>query len=477
MSQIKYKPTWKSLDSRPIPTWYDQAKFGIKIHWGLYSVPAWAPTANNLVGTGYAEWYADRLKDKKGPYWEFHKNTYGPDFKYQDFVESFKAEMYDPDQWAELFERAGAKYVFMTSKHHDGFCLWPSKHSWNWNSVDVGPHRDLLGDLTNSLRKRELRTGFYYSLYEWFNPYYLSDPKQYVSEHMLPQLKDLVLRYRPSLLYVDGEWEHPSNLWRTKEFLTWLFNESPIRKNVVINDRWGNECRGRHGGYYLTEYGTHDPGTMRASKPHKWAETRSLGASFGYNRNETAEELLSAGQLIRMLVDLVSRGANFELNFGPTADGRIPVSAQERFFEMGKWLKVNGEAIYATKPWKICTESIRGKSVSLDWGRSLQPGEGTPEFDPSKADDTGDPNKGRLDRVCYTAKNKTLYAICLQWPGAELILSKPKPAPRTKITILGHKEPLKWNYKNGKLYIEVLPLSINELPCLHAYTFKLTGVE
>jgi len=224
-------PTWESLDSRPCPQWFDEAKFGIFIHWGVYSVPAWAPKGQ------YAEWYWHAMSDKTGPAWQFHVRTYGEHFKYQDFASAFKAELFDPAQWADLFARSGARYVVLTSKHHDGFCLWPSAQSWNWNSVDVGPHRDLLGDLTAPVRARGLKMGIYYSLYEWYHPLYQSDVARYVDEHMLPQLKDVAERYRPSLLFADGEWEHPSEVWRSAEFLAWLFNESPVRDEVVVDER------------------------------------------------------------------------------------------------------------------------------------------------------------------------------------------------------------------------------------------------
>ncbi len=208
-----YRPTWESLDSRPNPKWYEEAKFGIFIHWGVYSVPAWGAKGE------YAEWYWHEMADKNGPTWKFHVQTYGENFKYQDFVPGFTAKLFDPERWAKLFARSGARYVVLTSKHHEGFCPGPSVLSWNWNSADAGPHRDLLGGLTKAGRARGLKMGFYYSLYEWFNPLYLSDVSRYVDEHMLPQLKDAVERYKPSLIFADGERDHPSDVWKSREFL------------------------------------------------------------------------------------------------------------------------------------------------------------------------------------------------------------------------------------------------------------------
>lgn len=352
-----YRPTWESIDSRPVPEWFSEAKFGIFIHWGLYSVPAWA-TVDRSITTNpvYSEWYwwqkntdTSAVGDATRAY---HKATYGDDFKYPDFVKDFHAERFDPAAWADLFAASGAGYVVLTSKHHEGFALWPSAEAWNWNSVDVGPHRDLAGDLAKAVRDRGLRMGFYYSLYEWYNPIYLSDVDRYVEQHMLPQMKDLVCRYEPDILWTDGEWEHPSDVWRSTEFLAWLYNESPVRDRVAVNDRWGKETRGRHGGFYTTEYDLNDSqadGMSKSSRP--WEECRGIGNSFGYNWAETLEHYAPTRKLVTTLVERVARGGNLLLDIGPKADGTIPLVMQERLLGIGAWLKRNGEAIYASRPW------------------------------------------------------------------------------------------------------------------------------
>ena len=438
-AQVKYEPTWESLDKRPTPQWYDDAKFGIFIHWGVYSVPAWSPKGM------YSEWYWHWLNDpKQEALRKFHAETYGQDFQYQDFAPMFKAELFNPDQWADIFARSGAKYIVLTSKHHEGFCLWPSPDSWNWNSVDIGPHRDLCGDLTKSVKAKGIKMGFYYSFYEWFNPTYRSDPKRYVQEHMLPQLKDLVTRYEPSLVWPDGEWEHNSDLWRSTEFLAWLFNESAVKDEVAIDDRWGKDCRGRHGGFYTTEYG--GGGDNPALATHKWEECRGMGASFGYNRNEDVSDYKSTTELLHLLIDTVSKGGNLLLDIGPTADGRIPVIMQDRLLQMGEWLKVNGEAIYGTKPWRAASEGDVVRYTMSSAGVS-------------------------------PAEQNTVYAICLKWPGKELVLATPKSSKATAVTMLGVTQPLKWQKKDGKMVISVPQLSVDEVPCRHAYVFKLTGVE
>lgn len=351
--QAKYEASWASLDRRPTPAWFKEARFGIFIHWGVYSVPAWAPKGR------YAEWYWKHMRDKKGPTWQHHVKTHGAEFQYEQFAPKFKAEKFDPGAWAALFKKAGAKYVVLTAKHHDGYCLWPAPDAKGWNSVDVGPKRDLLGDLTQAVREAGLKMGFYYSLYEWFHPTYNKDVRRYVAAHMLPQLKDAVSRYKPSLIFADGEWGHPAATWRSEEFLAWLFNESSCRDEVVVNDRWGKGCRGRHGGYYTSEYGGHG---SKVGPGHLWEENQGIGRSFGYNRNEGPDDYRSVKQLLHLLVASVSRGGNLLLDVGPDADGTIPQVMQERLLGIGTWLAANGESIYGAGagpvpkfPWGLCT--------------------------------------------------------------------------------------------------------------------------
>jgi alpha-L-fucosidase len=439
----KYESHWESLDKRPTPKWFENAKFGIFIHWGVYSVPSWAPVDDDLrTYCKYSEWYWNHLTKKGNEAYKhfaaFHNKTYGPEFKYQDFASDFKAEMFNPDHWADIFVRSGAKYIVLTTKHHDGFCLWPSKQSWNWNSVDVGPHRDLLSDITKAVRARGLKVGFYYSLYEWYNPLYKSDVDGYVEKHMLPQMKDVVTRYEPDVLWADGEWEHPSSVWKSEQFLAWLFNESVVGQTIAINDRWGKESRSKHGGYYTTEYSQIGGDTTSdGSSCHPWEECRGIGHSFGYNRNEKLCHYATGRQLIHMLVGIISRGGNLLLDIGPTADGRIPVIMEERLEQIGSWLKVNGDAIYGTRKWsKIAEEN---------------------------------------GKVYYTSTPDAVYAIALDWPGDELVLHLSKPVSDTTITMLGYRGNLEWKYEGGRLIIDASDIGINDLPCQWAYSFKITG--
>ncbi|HKK41652.1 MAG TPA: alpha-L-fucosidase [Bacteroidales bacterium] len=444
-----YKPSWESLDKRPVPGWFENSKFGIFIHWGIYSVPAWGPKGDSIgVYDKYAEWYWYKLvmPNKVQKYFKaFHDKAYGPDFKYQDFAPMFRAELFDPDSWAELFKNSGAQYVVLTSKHHDGFTLWPSAQSWNWNSVDIGPHRDLCGDLSEAVKKAGLHMGFYYSLYEWFNPLYKSDVTKYVDQHMIPQMKDLVTRYTPDLLFTDGEWDHPSKVWKSEEFLAWLFNDSPVKKNIVVNDRWGSETRSRHGGYYTTEYGlVGDKEGLDNQEPHPWEECRGIGTSFGYNRKEDLGDYSTTPELIRMLVSTVAAGGNLNLDVGPSADGTIPVIMQQRLLDIGKWLKRNGEAIYGTRAF---IRNKNDKSVNPETNISL----------------------------FFTKKGNDLYVISTGWPEKDIVLKGIKFAGKPAVTFLGYEGKIDSKLSGDKLTIKLPRLSPDNYQ--PAYVFKVSEID
>ena len=349
---MHYENNWASLNARPVPAWFEDAKFGIFAHWGIYSVPSFA------ARTEYAEWYGYNVLSKtENATTAFHNRIYGSRKQYADFVGDFHAELFDPDEWAEIFQRSGARYFNLTSKHHDGFCLFRSKYAWNWNSVDVGPHRDFCAELSEALSKTDVRFGVYHSVYEWFHPLYLENPERYAVEHLIPMLKELIETYHPATLFTDGEWDHPSSVWHSTDFLQWLYNDSSVRDFIVPNDRWGKETRGRLGGNFTTEYGIIDNGrTIDECEERVFEECRGMGHSFGLNRNERAEDYLSATELIWMLCDLVSKGGNLLLNVGPSAAGKIPPLMEERLLQMGRWLSVNGDAIYGTRKGPATTE-------------------------------------------------------------------------------------------------------------------------
>ena len=445
-----YKPEWSSLDKRPIPGWFEDAKFGIFIHWGVYSVPAYRPLESGLYAS-YAEWYYAKVFDnEKNGGKAFHQKNYGKDFEYRDFAPLFKAELWQPESWAKMFKDAGAQYVVLTSKHHDGYCLWPTQSPYkkNWNSMDVGPKRDLVGELTNAVRKQGLKMGLYYSIIEWESSkthrsptgYYVPlklvekykiPEYEYVDKHLLPQLKELVNNYKPSLIFSDGgEWDSQEDTVKTKQFLAWLYNESTVKNEIVVNDRFAKNMPGNHGDYFSSEYSD-----AKFAKHHPWEESRGIGGSYGFNRAENLENYSTSKQLIIELIDIVSRGGNLLLNVGPAADGTIPVIMQERLSDIGKWLDVNGEAVYGTKNYKISSEKIQGQ------------------------------------KIYYTQKDKNIYAIFTQWPDNTIQISINKNVSKVKLT--GTNKPVKWKLAKGKLVVRLPDCNLNEFASTSAWVLKI----
>lgn len=461
-----YEAQWSSLDRRPMPGWFADAKFGIFIHWGVYSVPAWAPVGQ------YAEWYWQNIRSsdpKKAAWRQFHESTYGADFDYRDFAPQFRAELFQPDQWADVFVRSGAKYVVLTSKHHDGFALWPSAHAsetWGrpWNAVATGPQRDLLGDLGAAVRARGLTFGLYFSYYEWFNPLWLSDRRRFIDEHMIPQFKDVVTRYRPSLIFNDGEWDLPSAEWRSEELLAWLFNESPVRDEVVVNDRWGKETRHKHGGYWTTEYaaGLADGG-------HAWEENRGMGHSYGLNRAERAGDYRSTRELVLLLADTVSRGGNLLLDIGPGADGTIPPLMEQRLLEIGDWLRVNGEAIHGTRPAARPCQWTEGRRPEQAYGDYMVKYELLEQVGHA-------PRDGRaVKQAFFTQKPDALYAILAGWPGRTFTLRGVDLPADATVTLLGAAGGLPVARTGGDVVVTLPDFGPEGAPCHHAYVLKLPG--
>ena len=474
-----YEATWESIDSRPTPQWWSDAKFGIFIHWGVYSVPSFAPKGE------YAEWYWERIGRPGDPdpssndakirreTRAFHERVYGKEFQYPDFAPKFTAEMFNADQWAEIFARSGAKYVVLVSKHHDGFALWPSREAdanWGrpWNAVDVGPRRDLVGELTAAVRRKNLEMGFYYSLYEWFNPLWLAgNTDDYVARHMIPQFKDLVTRYSPSVIFSDGEWELPSEKWRAPELLAWLYNDSPVAQKVVVNDRWGKESRHRHGGYFTTEYGAGLPGAT-----HPWEENRGIGHSYGYNRNEDLDDYSSGRKLLLTLIDTVSRGGNLLLNVGPTADGRIPVEMQDRLAYLGQWLAANGEAIYGTRVFRDGAQWTVGRKQEVDTSTNYRA-----KYDVEALTLNPAPGDARKE-ILFTCNGQTLYAILPLYPKGELTMRGVRLAKDARVALLGTSHTrVAWRQKGADVVITPPVLGDGEVPFAGAYAFRIEGLQ
>ena len=446
--------TWESINQRGYPQWFQDAKLGIFVHWGLYSVPAYSSP------DGYAEWFyrglmtGDSIRVSTmnnfsrtwggmlGDQWSDRMTNSGsvkqkPHItdQYSLFVPLWRAEHWDPDNWAALFKASGAKYVLLVAKHHDGYCLWNSRYQPSWNSFSTGPHRDIVGELTSAVRRTGLKMGLYYSLTEWTNALHIwmQDPDDsiadYVNRYMMPQFKELVSKYHPSAIFADGEWQNSAEQFRATELISYYYNT--VGAEAIVNDRWG---RGTQHGFRTPEYKGAIDDTVRP-----WAECRGIGRSFGLNRNEPLSNYLTSDSLIRHFVKLVAAGGGMTLNVGPNADGTIPMLQQERLIDLGNWLKINGEAIYESRPYKRHCNS----------------------------DST----------VFYTTNNGNLYAIATRINSNTIVLDHvPFPKLNMKVSMLGSDKNLHWRYFAGKLYINISPLFPTEINKVKsAWVFKLEG--
>ncbi|OWF45483.1 alpha-L-fucosidase-like [Mizuhopecten yessoensis] len=436
----KYTPDWKSLDSRPLPSWYDESKIGIFIHWGVFSVPSYAN-----------EWFWYDWKTAKNPaVINFMKNNYPPDFTYADFAPKFTAEFYNADEWANIFSASGAKYVVLVTKHHEGFTNWPSKVSWNWNSMDVGPKRDLVGELAKAVKKKQgMHFGTYHSLFEFYHPLYLQDKangyrtQDFVRDKTMPELYELVNNYEPEVIWSDGDWEAPDTYWNSTEFLTWLYNESPVKDTVLVNDRWGSNTRCVHGGFWNCN-DKYNPGVLQK---HKWENAMTLDKrSWGYRRTAHLSDILTMDELVETIASTVSCGGNVLVNIGPTHDGRVVPIFEERLRQMGQWLGVNGEAIYSTLPWTHQNDTI----TAGVWYTSKK-----------------------------TANGTEVYAIVLDWPrNNKLTLGSPDATSDTVVYLLGYSGKLSWVHgAQSGVIIQIPEIPYNKMPCQWAWVFKFSNLK
>ncbi len=309
--------------------WFRDAKFGLFIHWGVYSM------------IGREEWARQLLQI--------------PVEEYQDYADRFNPVNFDPEEWVNLARGAGVKYIVITSKHHDGFCIFDSAHT-DYDIMAARYGKDILKMLAEACRKGGMPLGFYYSIMDWHHPDYLprrdwetdrsaegADFNRYM-DYAVAQIRELVIKYDPAVLWFDGEWEHSNEEQRAVEIERMLRDLKP---EILINDRLFKRLPG------LGDFGTPEnfiPATGERNEdgsPRLWeACTTTNWNGWGYNHYET--EFHSATQLIRQLIEIVSKGGNLLLNVGPRPDGTIQPEFVARLRRMGEWLKVNGEAVYGT---------------------------------------------------------------------------------------------------------------------------------
>jgi alpha-L-fucosidase len=480
---MKYEPTFESVSTHAVPDWYNDAKFGIFFHWGLFSVPAYAKKGNNLNDMSaqdssmeesmkespYAEWYMNKLRIEGSSTQAYHAEKYGKDFQYTDFQEQFEKinENCDMKQWAEVCKNAGAKYVVLVTKHHDGYCLWPSDIK-NPGDPNYQSKRDFVGELTDAVRAEGMKMGLYYSgIFDWsFVKYPIRDIKTFIEHHLstkeycdysVAQTMELIKRYHPSILWNDIGFPYQ---YDTNKLFADYYNEV---EDGVINDRWkqyrieegedreakleqwteevlertaregleGMMANDLHHDFCTPEYATHFE-----YREEKWELTRGIGMSFAYNAQEGEEDMLSYPEMVTTLVDVVSKNGNFLLNIGPEADGTIPEMQKKPLMQLGEWLKRNGEAIYGTRCWKVQ--------------------EGT----------TGDGKEVR-----YTEKPDALYVSVLSADLPEKVVIKDLEIPAgSSVELLGNKAKLTWSQDGKDLCIHAAGC-----PDEPVHVFKISG--
>ena len=462
----RYQPDWASLKQHTAPKWYEDAKLGIFIHYGLYSVPAWAPTtkltkrgeidwgkfrpdmSDWFMNDPYAEWYMNTMRIKGSPTWKHHIETYGEKFDYLDFIPIFNREVkkWDPDQWAELFKDIGARYIVPTTRHHDGFKLWPSEvHNPHRKPDQQGTQRDIIGELAAAVRKQGIHMGIYFSGgLDWSFTETPILTQQGLNDH-IPQseeygryvyalLEELIHRYEPDDIWNDIAYPRTGNVL---QLLADYYNLVP---DATIDDRFkvANERPEEHTSSTLTEHADYtSPEGVWPDKivEKKWESCHAVGTSFGYNQNEGPEDMLSAGQLVKMLVEIVSRNGNLLLDIGPKADGSISELQLSRVRELGKWLRTNGEAIYETRPW------VRSEGKTSG---------GVP--------------------IRFTRNGDALYAVLLDNPTArEITVESLSLKEGSRVQMLGASGNLSWTSTGENLRV-TLP---GQLPGDHAHTLKI----
>ena len=370
-SSTVYLSTQESLANRKTPSWFNDAKLGIFIHWGLYSVPAWATPSTTpdkvtdwrafYRNNPYAEWYLNTLRIDGSPTQAYHEKIYGKGFDYYNFADTLLSQTknWNPASWAETFKKTGARYVVLTTKHHDGFTLYPSRVINPFMSKErINSSRDFVGELAVAVRKEGLKYGVYYSGgLDWtFNQspitnlwpdLFQSMPKSVAyTVYADCQMHELIQRYKPDVLWNDVN--YPKN-GDVLGIFSELFN---LNKNAVVNNRWEQYPE-------LTDFTTPEYVVMDTINKHKWESCRGLGYSFGYNRVEGDVQLLSSEELIHLFVDVVSKNGNLLLNVGPKADGNIPENQLQRLTDLGDWMTINSEGIYDTHCWKMPSSKLK----------------------------------------------------------------------------------------------------------------------
>jgi len=411
--------------------WWRDATFGMFIHWGAYAVPAGIYNEKPVKGIGE---------------WIMH-NSNIPIPEYEEFVKQFNPKDFNAKQWVSIAKNAGMKYIVITSKHHDGFCLWDSKIT-NYDIMDFSPFkRDILKELSDACKEAGIKMCFYHSIMDWHQPDAESkksythqnttnpDFAKYRENYLKPQLAELIQKYDPAVIWFDGEWIPEWTEEQGKDLYNFLRNLKP---DIIVNNRVGKGRQGMNGMNKYQDaagdFGTPEQEILEGTSNLDWESCMTINDTWGYKLNDNKWK--SSKVLIDNLIDIAAKGGNYLLNVGPTAAGIIPEESVERLEDMGEWLKINGEAVYATNSLKQYKE---GNNIKFTTSKS----------------------------------GKFVYAMVTAKSSDSISIRSVLPVEGSKVYMLGSKKPLKWFIDNGKT-VFVLP---KKLPGEFAWTIKIPVVQ
>ena len=400
--------------------WWRDARFGMFIHWGVYSVPAGIYNGEEIEGIG--EWIM-----KRGQI---------PIAEYEQFAKQFNPEKFSADEWVKIIKDAGMKYLVITSKHHDGFALWDSKVS-HYDMVEFTPYgKDILKALSDACKNNGIKFGLYHSIMDWHHPdaqafsYLKDDPNKradntnnfanYLENYLKPQLAELIANYDPAILWFDGEWVEEFTHEQGQQLYQYVRSLKPsiLINNRVDKGRAGMQGMNKEDGVYVGDFGTPEQEILESASTLDWESCMTMNDTWGFKKND--HNWKSADQLIYNLIDVTAKGGNYLLNVGPTSDGLIPAPSIERLKEMGKWLAVNGEAIHATEK----------RNENYKQGENIR-------FTKKKGKDV-------------------YYAIVSEVVESELNISGLRPNAGSEIFVLGYEQPITWEFtKEDGLLITV----------------------
>jgi alpha-L-fucosidase len=479
-----FQPTWESLRANyRSPQWFDDGKFGLSMHWGIYSVPA-----------RQSEWYIRYMYGGNAGIMRDHIAKYGPldQFGYKDFIPMFTAANWKPDAWAALFKKAGVKFIVPTAEHHDGFSLWDSAYN-RYNAKLMGPKRDLIGDLAVAVRKQGIRFGIANHSMEHFNfvpvaadsdqndPawrefYHTADrsdgERERFNQLWLAKNLELIDKYRPDLLWFDNGLNARALDPLKLHVAAYYYNRGVQWGKAVSLSTKGEGERAAYLEGTIRDYERQGRIHPREVKHFSWEVDDPIGSKFGYVKEIVYKP---ASLLVRRIVDTVSMGGVYMMNISPLPDGTIPPEQEERLLAIGAWLNVNGEAIYGTRAWTKYGEGPYADAPAAPW---RPPG---PDDPPGEA--------WSAQEIRFTTKDDALYAIVTDWPADGKVViaslatgSKSLPPGKIeKVEMLGDKrrlkflgnEPLAYTQDETGLHV-TFPAN---KPCDHAYSLKITGLK